>query len=266
MDRPPMMELFAGELRRARSAAGLSQESLSQEINYSTSLVAMVEQCRRLPRPEFVRRCDEALKTDGLLGRIRDRMSREVLLPWFREWVRIEQEATMLRSYQPLVLPGLLQTEEYARALLRGASRFGEEETERQVTARLDRQRILEKEQPPQLVAVLDEHVLRRSVGGAVVMRDQLRHLVEMAGRYYVHLHVVPVAGGAYPGLNGPFVVATLPDGDDVAYLDTQLQGHIVQSAPDVVSLVRTWESVRAEALPQRQSIDLIEEAARAWS
>lgn len=226
----------------------------------------MVEQCRRIPRPEFAQRCDEALKTDGLLSRIRERMSREVLLPWFREWVRIEQEATVLRTYQPLVLPGLLQTEEYARALLRGSHRFTEDGIEQQVTARMDRQVVLHRTDPPQLVVVLDETVLCRAVGGPAVMRNQLQHLVETSASHCVHLHVVPAAAGAYPGLSGPFVIATLPDHDELAYLDNQLLGHIVHSVPDVLSLVRTWESVRAEALPQRQSIELIEEAARAWS
>ncbi|MFC0004529.1 helix-turn-helix domain-containing protein [Micromonospora siamensis] len=261
-----LVELFAGELRRARSAAGLSQESLGQQISYSGSLIAAVEQGRRLPRPDFTARCDEALRTDGLLGRIREQLSREVLLPWFREWARIEQEATVLRSYQPLVVPGLLQTEEYARALLTGAGRFTDEQAEQLVAARLERQAVLGRPTPPQLVVVLDEFVLRRPVGGPAVMGAQLAHLAEVGRRFHVHLHVVPVAAGAYPGLNGAFVVATTADGEDVAYLDNQLQGHAVSHGPDVLSLLRTWESVRAEALPARASADLIEEAARAWS
>ncbi|MEV1144376.1 DUF5753 domain-containing protein [Micromonospora sp. NPDC049799] len=116
------------------------------------------------------------------------------------------------------------------------------------------------------MVAVIDEYVLRRPVGGGHVMREQLRHLAEMSGRHHIHLHVVPAAVGSYPGLNGAFVVATTPDGDDVAYLDNQLQGHVVPHGPDVLSLVRTWESVRAEALSARQSAELIEEAAQAWT
>ena len=113
---------------------------------------------------------------------------------------------------------------------------------------------------------MLDEYILRRPVGGPAVMADQLRHLVEVGRRPRVHLHVVPAGAGAYPGLNGAFVLATPPEGDDAAYLDNQLQGHIVQRQADVLSLREAWESVRAVALPHQQSVEMITEAAQAWS
>lgn len=263
-----MLELLAEELRRARNAAGMTQEVLAKEMKYSASLVAMVEQCRRVPRLEFTRRGDEVLGTGGLLTRIREKLRREALLPWFREWAAAEQQAVMLRWYEPLVVPGLLQTEEYARALLTGAGRFRftADEIEQHVTARLERQDVLFREDPPQFVGVLDEYVLRRAIGGPAVMRAQLAHLVEMAARPRLHLHVVPAEVGAYPGLNGAFVLATLADGEDVAYLDNQLQGQIGDRPSDVQSLRDAWEAVRAEALPHRRSVELIEEVARAWS
>ena len=266
MDHLPTQALFAGELRRARTALGLSQEALGQQINYSASLVAMVEQCRRMPRADFAERCDEVLGTGGLLGRIREVMLQEALLPWFREWVAIEQEATTLYSYQPLVVPGLLQTEQYARALLKGAGRFTDDQIDRQVAARLERQHVLTRDEPPQFVSVLDEFVLRRPVGGPKVMREQLRHLIEVGRRPLTHLHVVPSGAGAYVGLNGAFVIATCQNGDEVAYLDNQLKGHIVGRAVDVLSLRQTWEAVRAEALPHRQSLDLIAKVAEEWT
>ncbi|MBO4204872.1 helix-turn-helix domain-containing protein [Micromonospora echinofusca] len=266
MDRLPMLELFAGELRRLRERAGLSQEALGQQISYSASLVAAVEQCRRPPREEFTERCDDVLQADGLLGRIRAALLRESLLPWFREWVTIEQEATALCSFQPLVLPGLLQTEAYARELYEKASHFLGDTLEQQVAARLARQEILRRDSPPQLVVVLDYTVLERPIGDPKVMREQLLHLLEMARRPKVHLHVVPQGTGAYPGLNGAFVIATPPEGDDVAYLDNQLQGSIVERTADVHSLRQTWESVRAEAIPHGATLRLISEAAESWT
>lgn len=266
MDQLPTQTLFAGELRRARAARGLSQEALGQEISYSASLVAMVEQCRRMPKADFAGRCDDVLHTDVLLGRIREVMLQEALLPWFREWVAIEQEAATLYSYEPLVVPGLLQTEKYARALHEGASPLVGDAMERQVVARMERQKVLARDEPPQFVAVLDEFVLRRAVGGPKVMGEQLRHLVEMGRRPLTHLHIVPASAGAYAGLNGAFVIATPRQGDEVAYLDNQLKGHIVARAADVLSLRQTWEAVRAEALPRRQSLDLIAEAAEQWT
>ncbi|MFY1693651.1 helix-turn-helix domain-containing protein [Plantactinospora sp. WMMB782] len=266
MDRLPMLELFAGELRRLRTAAGLSQEALGERIRYSASLVAGVEQCRRPPREEFTLRCDDALGADGLLLRIRSAILRESLMPWFREWVTIEQEATALCSFEPLVVPGLLQTERYARALHEGASQLVGDEMEQQVAARLARQEILRRDSPPQLVAVLDYTALERPVGGPDVMREQLRHLLEVAARPRIHLHVVPKGVGAYPGLNGAFVIATPPEGGDVAYLDNQLQGTIVERTADVHSMRQTWESVRAEAMPHGATLTLISEAAKSWT
>jgi transcriptional regulator with XRE-family HTH domain len=266
MAHPPTLELFAEELRLSRTAAGMSQDALGAEISFSASLVAGVEQCRRIPQPEFTARCDSVLKTGGRLERIRLKLGRDVVLPWFREWILIEREATMLCSYEALVVPGLLQTEGYARSLLEGASRFTEDEIEQQVASRLERQVVLDRNPPPLFVAVLDEYILRRPVGGLEVMTAQLRHLVEVGRRPRVHLHVVPAGAGAYPGLNGAFVLATPSEGDDLAYLDNQLQGHIVQRQADVLSLRETWESVRARALPHERSIELITEATQAWS
>ncbi|MFI7577527.1 Scr1 family TA system antitoxin-like transcriptional regulator [Micromonospora sp. NPDC049497] len=262
----PMLELFAGELRRLRTDAGMSQEALGERLNYSASLVAAVEQSRRPPREEFTQRCDEVLAAGGLLVRIREAILRESLMPWFREWVTIEQEAVTLRSFEPLVVPGLLQTEAYARALYEGAAQLVGEEIEQPLAARLARQGVLNRPSPPQFVVVLDHTVLERPVGGLQVMRDQLRHLVEVGRRPRVHLHLVPRDVGAYPGLNGAFVVATPPEGDDIAYLDNQLRGTIVERTVDVNSLRQTWESVRAEALPHGATLTMISEAAEAWT
>ncbi|MDG4803327.1 helix-turn-helix transcriptional regulator [Micromonospora sp. WMMD980] len=266
MIRVPLWELFAGELRRLRTEAGLTQEALAERVSYSASLVAAVEQCRRAPRAEFTERCDEVLDGGGLLVRIRDALVQEALMPWFREWVGIEQEAAALRSFEPLVVPGLMQTEEYVRALHEGASPLVGEALEQQVGARLARQAVLDRPAPPQFVAVLDHSVLTRPVGGPKVMREQLAHLVEMGRRPRVHLHLVPETVGAYPGLNGAFVLATPADGDDVGYLDNQLHGSIVERTVDINSLRQTWESVRAEAMPHGATLAAISEAAKRWS
>ncbi|WP_255435982.1 DUF5753 domain-containing protein [Salinispora sp. H7-4] len=187
-------------------------------------------------------------------------------MPWFREWVTIEREATALCSFQPLVLPGLVQTEAYARALHEGASHLVGDEMEQQVAARLARQEILHQESPPLLVAVLDYTALERPIGGPKVMREQLLHLREVATTPKVHLHLIPRGTGAYHGLNGAFVIATPPEGEDIAYLDSQLHGTIVERTADVHSLRQTWESVRAEALPHGATLNLISEAIESWT
>ena len=260
------LDLFADELRRARTQAGLSQEALGQAINYSGSLIAAVETGRRIPSRDFAKRIDETLATGGRLGRIQVIVGRDAVLPWFRQWVAVEQEAVLLRTYQVAVLPGLLQTEAYARAVLAGGALLTPEEVEKQVAARLERQRLLERESPPHLISVLDETVLRRPVGGPAVMREQLRHLVEVAAAHpRVRLHIVPAGTGAYAGLNGPFVLATSSADDDLVFLDTPRRGMVLDHGEDVRAIRQSWEAVRAEALSHPQSIELIEEVAESW-
>src|SRR6266545_1674724 len=140
------VSFFASELRRARVAAGLSQDQLAQMISYSSSLVAMVETAQRTPSQDFTRRCDEALDTGGLLSRILEELvSHEIAPEWFRPWISIEREATSLRSYEPLLVQGLLQTPDYVRAVFRAGGSLSDEEVEQRVTARLERQELLSR-------------------------------------------------------------------------------------------------------------------------
>lgn len=259
--------LFADELRRARARAGVTQEGLGQLVNFSASLIAKIELSQRRPTRDFARRCDEALDTDGLLGRIRDVIGASPVLPWFEQWATNERVATALRTFQLSVVPGLLQTEEYARALLRGGGLLTAEQVEEQVTARLDRQEILTRDDRLHYTAVIDERVLRQPVGGAEVMRDQLRHLVKVCETHpRMRIQVVASSVGPYLGLNGPFVIATVPEEGDVAFLDDQLGGRFVDRAEDVAVLLRIWESTRGDALSYQQSIELIREVAEQWS
>ena len=139
------LAMFSEELRRARAAAGLTQDQLAEKIAYSPSLVAHVETGSRAPSVDFARRADDALRTGGLLSRLQPLVRSEAYPAWFRDWVEIEREATSLRWFEPLLIPGLLQTEEYARAVLSGGQpgRCGDDEISRLVGARMDRQAIL---------------------------------------------------------------------------------------------------------------------------
>lgn len=261
------LDFFASELRHARAAAGLSQDQLGHAIAYSASLVAMVETAKRTPSVDFARRCDSALGTDGLLGRIlTDLVGRELAPEWFRPWISLEREATALRSYQPLLVQGLLQTPAYMRAVLRSGAALTEDELDQQLTARIKRQEILTRANPPMVIAILDEGVLRRPVGGPKVIREQLLHLVDLAAGTTVLLQVVPAGTGMHPGLNGPFVIASFDGAGEIAYLDNQLRGQVVDNPDDVSAVKRSWESLRGEALTRRQSTDLILEVAQTWT
>ncbi|GAA2221678.1 Scr1 family TA system antitoxin-like transcriptional regulator [Micromonospora olivasterospora] len=267
MERSSMLEHFAEELRLARAANGMSQAALAEALSYSAALVTKVENCERRPSLDFARRCDIVFATDGKFERIQRRIGRETVVPWFRDWAGMEQEVTALRTFEPLCVPGLLQTEGYARAIHAGGGLFAGDEIERHVTNRLDRQALLNRERPPLLSMVIDEYVLRRRIGGPEVMREQLQHLVKLGSTLpRLRIQVVPLSAGAYPGLAGPFVIATSPQGEDVVYLEGQRHGQVIDRAEFVQQMVEVWESIRGEAVSHQQSLDLIAEVAETWT
>ncbi|MEU1754267.1 helix-turn-helix transcriptional regulator [Micromonospora matsumotoense] len=266
MERSSMLDHFAEELRLSRAANGMSQAALAEALSYSGALVAKVETCERRPSLDFARRCDTVFTTDGRFERIQRRISRETVVPWARDWTGIEYEATALRWFEPICVPGLLQTEAYAHALLSGGGLFAPDEIEQQVMARLDRQAVLSRDRPPLLTAVIDEYVLRRRIGESEVMREQLRHLVKLGATLpRVRIQVVPITAGAYPGINGPFVIATSPQGEDVVYQEGQLHGQVIDRSDFLRQMVEVWESIRGEALSQQQSLELMAEMAETW-
>ncbi|MEV8630417.1 DUF5753 domain-containing protein [Streptosporangium sp. NPDC051023] len=185
---------------------------------------------------------------------------------WFRPWVEIEQEADTLRTWQPLVVPGLLQTEDYARSILRGAPRASTEWIEKNVAMRLDRQRILERDDPPMLWAILDEGVLGRLVGSRPIMAAQLDHLLGMAQRPCVTIQVLPFKAASTTGLLGGFFVAQTKGLTNTVYMESAGQGQVSDRPGDVAGIVTDYEAIRAEALPQSVSRELIEEMREQWT
>jgi transcriptional regulator with XRE-family HTH domain len=267
------LALFGAELRHYRTAAGLSQEQLGERIGYSAALVGAVETARRMPTEDFTARCDvvDELGTGGALLRLRahlrDQLHRQVWPPWFREWPSIEREALSLRSWELPVVPGLLQTEAYARALLRGVlPDANDDEVEQQASARVQRQEILRRQDPPMLWAIMDEGALRRRVGDASIMREQLDHLIEVSRSPKIKVLVVPASAGAHVGLSGAFVIAEFREGPDVVYLDTAAQGQIADHPDIVKACAQVFDTLRAEALPPQASLDLIAEVRDTWT
>src|SRR5690348_5192759 len=222
------LALFAAELQAARARAGMSRDELAARINYSPSLVGMVESMRRVPRLDFAQRCDEALATTGTFARLHEHLRTAPFPSWFRPFAQHEAEATALRTFELVLVPGLLQTGEYARALLSTKVGASDEEAEQLVSARMERQAILDRDDPPLLWVVLDEGVLRRAIGNSKLMRAQVERLVEMAGRPNVVIQVIPGEVGAHEGVNGSFVIADFAGAPSIVYLETALTGLVV--------------------------------------
>lgn len=261
-----VLAMFSGELRRARSRAGLTQDQLAEKISYSPSLVAHVEIGSRAPSADFAARADDALGTDGLLTRLQPLVRSEAYPAWFRDWVEIEREATALRWFEPLLIPGLLQTEDYARSVLQAAHPASPDgEVDRLVAARMDRQAILAKDEPPLLWVILDEGVLTRPVGGPSVMRAQIERLITAARQPKIILQVIPASSGAHPGLAGHFVIASFNGSPDVAYLDNALAGQVTERPADLSRVALLYDILKAEALSPRASSDHARKAMEQW-
>jgi transcriptional regulator with XRE-family HTH domain len=265
------IKVFGGMLAHYRTKAGMTPEQLAARVYLSASLIRKVEAGTRTPTEELAKACDDALNCDGALIELFDRLSpafRERSYPvWFGRWPDIEAAARSLRTFEPLVIPGLLQTEAYARAIL--STRVGdtEDEVEELVSGRMKRQAILHRDKPPTLWAILDEAALRRCVGGREVMREQLAHLQEMARRPSIVIQVIPLSTGAHQGLNGgAFVVADLPGKPLIAYQDTASSGQIIEDADDIEALGLLWDSLNAEALPRTASLALLREVESTWN
>jgi transcriptional regulator with XRE-family HTH domain len=258
----PALGLFAAELQAARARAGLSREQLAGRLSYSPSLVAMIETRRRVPTADFARRCDEVLGTPGTFGRLQQHVRTAPFPPWFRPFVEYEARAVTLRGFEHVLVPGLLQTAGYARSVLATRPHTTDDQIEERLSARLDRQTILERDQPPALWAVLDEAVLHRDVGGAKVMHDQLLHLATMAGRPGITIQVIPATVGVHSGLEGAFVLMEFADEPTVAYLETVVGGQITEEPSTVGTTSLIFDTLRSEALPWRASRDLITEVA----
>lgn len=265
--------VFGAMLRHYRVRAGLTQDQVGALAHVSGKLISAYENGRRVPTRPTTVDIDSvpALNTSGALTELWDQfeegMHYQAYPDWFQDWPEKEAAATTLRWFEPLLVPGLLQTDMYARALF--ATRIGatDDEIDELVSARLKRQEVLKKSHPPTLWVILDEWVLKRPVGNQQVMLEQVNKLIESAQRPNVVLEIVPSDAGAHEGLyGGGFAIADFKDAPSIAYQESAVRGQIVQDAEDVASLMAKWTTLGSEALPRRASITRLEEAAKTWT
>lgn len=243
------------QLKLYRDEAGLTQDQLAERVGYSRSTIANLEAGNFQPSTEVAAALDPAVQASGRLLRLRtDLVGIEVVGPWYRDWLEIARQATALRGSAVVLVPGLLQTPAYARAVFEG--------NEDAVNARLDEQAILTKEDPPTLRYVLDHHVLERPIGGSEVMAEQLAHLEEMVTSGRAHIVICP--SGAFPGASSFFALATV-DGESLGYLEGETQGFVLTKRHDVLALETWYEKILTEALPSSASLDTLRRMKDQW-
>lgn len=247
---------LADLLRKLRADRKLSQDQLAKRINVSKSLVSQFESGKSIPQPDTARALDQIYGTgDEVQKAAKD--AREDRRPWLRSWRDHERRATVLRCWEPLLIPGLLQREPYMRSLF-GAVPSNRGRIDELVRTRLARQEaVFGREQPPMVTCIIGEYALRR--GPRDVMKDQLAHLADVGERLPVTVRVLPdEATGLHIGLGGPLVLATMPDGRRLGYLDDQLRGRLATSVGNISELELTFDAIGNLALSTGQSRDLI--------
>jgi transcriptional regulator with XRE-family HTH domain len=204
---------FGQSMKTLRVRAGLEREEFGRRLGYSASTVASFEQGRRIPSPRTIDQADEVLRAGGLLTVWKEQVERAQYPVFFQGMAKLEKEAIELLMYDAHVVNGLLQTEEYMRALLAMRRPPLDQETiEQRVTARLARQDIFDRRPAPLLSFVMDEAVLRHRYGGKDVLRGQLEHLLLMGEKRNVEIQVMPIDCEDNAGVNGPFTVVTRRD------------------------------------------------------
>ncbi len=255
------------ELRRARVAAGFSsQETLAAKLGFDRSVIAKAETGDRPPTPDVLAAWCHACGVDGELFERWAVLARRADGPvpsWFEGWLEAEGKAHTLRLWSPVLLPGLLQTADYARALFL-AMGMDEDAAEAQVSVRLGRQEILDRADPPQVVAVVYEAVLHHLVGSPGVMHDALTHVAEQSQRTNTSVQVVPVDTGANAGLSGAFDLASGEGAPDVLRMDG-VEDVTMESRAIARKAASIFVRVQADALPRAASQALILEAAEQW-
>lgn len=265
---------LGAELRRRRDSAGLTSEEAAQRVGWHQSKVSRIETGRSGARPADVRRLLDVYGVEndevrqGLEDLARDgakrgwwQSYRDMLPPSYMDFISLESDARAVRTLETTVIPGLLQTADYARAVTRAVlPQHGADRIDALVDVRIARQVVLGREPPLELRVVVDEAALRREMAGRDVMRGQLVRLTELAGRPNVHIQVLPFSRGAHIGVTGSFVVFEFPrTGDqDVVAIDHLTSSLYLEQQEEVSAYNTAFDLLRSRALPRNESLAFV--------
>ncbi|WP_078913910.1 helix-turn-helix domain-containing protein [Streptomyces sp. NRRL S-37] len=257
-----ILRVFGRQMKLCRIRAGMERPEVGARTGYSPSTIAAYEQGRRIPPPRFIDVVDDLLDAGGLLKAMKEEVARAQYPAFFRDAARLEAEAVEVQIYANQAVPGLLQTEEYMRAVFgMGRPLLDEEVIEQQVTARLARQSLFSRKSAPLLGFVIDESVVRRPFGGATVLRGQLEHLLLAGALRNVEVQIMPLDREDNAAVDGPFTVLHREGGEQVAYLEAQGRSTIVTEPTEVRGIVARYGIIRAQALTPRESLAFIEKS-----
>ncbi|MBQ1090929.1 helix-turn-helix transcriptional regulator [Streptomyces sp. B93] len=249
------------QLKLRREAVGMRAAEFGKRLGYGEDMVYKIEGGKRIPRPEYLEDADRVLGAGGLLAAMKEDVEKVRYPRKVRDLADMEAKAVEMGVYVGLSIHGLLQTPEHARALFEvSQSSYSEPELERLVAARMGRKSIFERSPRPALSFVQEEVTLRRRVGGTMVWRQQLEHLLEVAQLRNVTLQVMPTDSGAHPGLSGKIEVLKFEDGTATGRSDGAYNGRPTSDPKQLRILELRYSTIRAQALTPRESLTFVEQ------
>lgn len=255
-----MLSVFGRQLKLFRERARMDRARFGSLTGYSASTIAAFEQGRRIPPPRFIDQADEALGAGGVLCASKEEVARAQYPAFFRDAAKLEAEAVELHVYDTHVVNGLLQTEDYTRALMGMRRPLLDEATiEQRVVARLARQEIFDRWPSPLLSFVMEEPVIRRPLGGEQVWRGQLEQLLLLGQKRNVELQVMPLEREDNAGVDGAFTLLMPRQGTQVGYLEVQGRSTLVTERDALHALSARYGIIRAQALTPRESLAFVE-------
>ncbi|CCB76441.1 DNA-binding protein [Streptantibioticus cattleyicolor NRRL 8057 = DSM 46488] len=258
------MRMYGALVRHLRTRQKISLERLAAHCGYSKSLVAAIETGIRMPSMYFIRKAAEILGEDALLMELAEHLSRDTYPHWFLDYLDLERRARAIHSYQAHVLPGLLQTEETARAVL-SAYRpvIDDKDIEERVAGRMARQTIFDRKPTPVLSFVLELITITRPIGGPEVHRAQLERLLFDAQRRNVEIQIMPPDRETHSALDGPFTLIETYDNRRLAYVEGQHGSRLIEDPLTVSDMDARYGIIRAQAFSPEESLRLIEQVAK---
>ncbi|MCP3816746.1 helix-turn-helix domain-containing protein [Streptomyces sp. A3M-1-3] len=257
-----LLRSFGRQFKIFRERARLTQAELAKRVGYGEAQIAAIEQGRRIARPELIEKADALLDASGVLLARKQEVARARYPAFFRDAARIEEEAVEFHAYAVMAVPGLLQTEEYARTMFTvWRPRRHEAEIEQMVAARLARRALFDRKPAPTLSFVIEEAVLQRPFGGVQVLRGQLEHLLLVGDNPNAEIQVVPTRVTDHACVDGAFTLMTPQGGEQVGYLESQGNGRMITDRETVRGFAVRYGILRAQALSPRDSLRHIEKS-----
>jgi DNA-binding XRE family transcriptional regulator len=255
------MKLVGAQLAMFRETAGLTQRELASSINVNLETIASIEQGRRPLKPDLAVRLDCLLEAKNALETAVANMPEIDLIPaWAEQYMDLEREAIALSSYQNQVVPGQLQTENYARAVFRSRIPIlDEDEITKRVATRIERQEILQRKNPMSVSFVIWQPVLMLRLGDEETRAEQIRHLRACAELPGVSIQVMPLDRGSHPALDGPFILLETADHQHLAYAETQRGSQLISDLDEVSILAQRYAMLRTQALNQEDTVGLLD-------